>query len=173
VFSLRGYQELNMQALETPSAVGRRRTRIVLRPGRLILLATIGVVSLCCGATAFAQPYELIRVIDSPKGAMGDDFGNAMVFVGDKIAIAAYQEDTGATNAGSVYIFDRMGNHLTTIHNPAPTEEGSFGHSLAAVGDRLIIGNWTPTQQSDVYLFEPPQQNLWVDSGSGRFPSWW
>jgi len=104
----------------------------------MFCVAPFGVPS-----TAQGQIYELVGKIENPKGlpaGSGDNFGFSMAAVGDNLMIAAFEEDTGALNAGTVYLYDRQGNLLNTIRNPEPVENGRFGRDMVAVGENILIG---------------------------------
>ncbi|MCH7535938.1 MAG: hypothetical protein IH948_09420, partial [Bacteroidetes bacterium] len=53
-----------------------------------------------------------------------------------------HTDNTGATNAGSAYLFNATtGQLLLTINNPFPTNDDQFGNSVAGVGnDKLLVG---------------------------------
>ena len=59
--------------------------------------------------------------------------------------IGAPKEDTGANNAGSVYLFDGSldgtnGSLQLTFTNPSPGNSNNFGWSVAGVGSNVLIG---------------------------------
>jgi outer membrane protein assembly factor BamB len=65
----------------------------------------------------------------------------AVAAIGKKLAVGFPFDDTFGTDAGIVYLFDRrIGEVLRVLKSPNPTRGGSFGCSLAAVGNRLLIG---------------------------------
>ncbi len=82
--------------------------------------------------------------LENPAPATNDYFGGAVAIEGQRIAVSAYQDDIGATNAGTVYLYDR--NSATpqvpvlTIPNPAPQSQDQFGNSLALSGGLLVVG---------------------------------
>lgn len=90
----------------------------------------------------FDQLGGYLLTVTNPTPAANDFFGSAVVAVGsDRFAVAARADDTGATNAGCVYLFDLGGTLLTTITNPTPAAEDGFGETLAAVApDRFLVG---------------------------------
>jgi uncharacterized repeat protein (TIGR01451 family) len=50
-------------------------------------------------------------------------------------------DNAGATDAGSVYVFDTNGVLLATMTNPAPANADYFGYSVAGVGlDKVVVG---------------------------------
>jgi hypothetical protein len=102
----------------------------------------------------------LLTTINNPDPASGDRFGHSVAAVGaDKVLIGTYGDDTGASDAGSAYLFDTAGTLLATINNPDPESDEFFGISVAAVGnDRLLIGasrdNTGATEAGSAYIFD-------------------
>jgi hypothetical protein len=93
-------------------------------------------------AYLFSTGGALLATITNPHPALNDNFGWALSAVGtDKLLIGAPNDDTGAANSGSAYLFSTNGALLAAIPNPTPAPNDSFGASLAAVrADRVIIG---------------------------------
>lgn len=115
------------------------------------------VCSLIFVGEAFGQHYELERKIENPKGQQNgrsDNFGYWIGAVEDKLIVGAYDEDTGAPDAGSAYLFDADGQLLTTFHNPDPVQSGAFGWGVAGVGGRVLIGARHNEGGGKAYLFE-------------------
>ncbi|MEM8679727.1 MAG: hypothetical protein AAGF97_10285, partial [Planctomycetota bacterium] len=95
------------------------------------------------------QP-ELSMKLFSPNPTAGDVFGSSVAVSGNRIVVGADQDDTGATNAGRVYVFD-LGvldplQPVFTIDNPSPETDDQFGDTVALQGDQLIVG--APTDDS-------------------------
>jgi hypothetical protein len=69
-------------------------------------------------------------------------FGCTLANLGDdRIAVGAPNQHFVQNSAGTVWIFDlATGNLLRTIRNPAPVDHDLFGVSIAAVGEKLLIG---------------------------------
>lgn len=72
--------------------------------------------------------------------------------------IGALDDNSGATEAGAVYLFSTNRVLLTTITNPTPALEDHFGYAVAAVGnDRIFVGAWGDNTGSNnagaAYLF--------------------
>ncbi len=109
-------------------------------------------------AYLFSTHGDLITAFTNPTPAEGDFFGRAVAAVGtDRVLISAYLDDTGARDAGSVYLFKTNGVLLTTLTNPAPAFD-FFGESVTAVGtDRVLIGaslaDKGATDSGAAYLF--------------------
>ncbi|MCP4422720.1 MAG: hypothetical protein GY805_39430 [Chloroflexi bacterium] len=87
---------------------------------------------------------EKLRASD----ATGDDwFGVSVAIDNDTIVVAASQEDTGAIDAGSAYVFERDEGGLdnwgevTKILNADPGIDDRFGEILDLDGDIILIGS--------------------------------
>ncbi len=82
--------------------------------------------------------------IANPTPVIFDRFGHSVALSGNRLVVGAYGNDTGASGAGRVYVYDLAGGTPTvpvlTINNPAPQSFDSFGWSVALSGDRLIVG---------------------------------
>src|SRR5688572_18010905 len=48
----------------------------------------------------------LLHVLANPGPASGDNFGNSVAISGTRVVVGAPYDDTGATDAGSVYVYD-------------------------------------------------------------------
>lgn len=92
-------------------------------------------------AYLFGTNGALLTAFTNPTPAEGDFFGCAVAAMGtDRVLIGAYLDDTGARDAGAVYLFGIDGVLLTTLTNPSPAFD-FFGESVIAVGtDRVLIG---------------------------------
>jgi hypothetical protein len=80
---------------------------------------------------------------------------------GTRLLIGAYQDGTGAFQAGSAYLFSTNGTLLNTFTNPTPASQDWFGYSVASVGsDQVIIGgvwdNTGATHAGSVYVYALP-----------------
>ncbi len=104
------------------------------------LNAGIAYVYDLAGATP-SQPQHVLR---NPAPSAADQFGYAVAASGQYVAVAAPLEDHGATNSGTVYVYD-MGSAAPTepaltVHNPAPVSGDQFGYSIALDGTHLLAG---------------------------------
>jgi photosystem II stability/assembly factor-like uncharacterized protein len=95
-------------------------------------------------AYLFSTNGTLLTTFTNPTPAANDSFGSAATAVGsDRVLIGAYQDDTGATDAGAAYLFSTNGTLLATFTNPTPAAIDYFGSAVAGVGsDRVLIGAW-------------------------------
>ncbi|MCA2743394.1 MAG: PEP-CTERM sorting domain-containing protein [Microcystis sp. M015S2] len=124
-------------------------------------LLTVGATSLV-GVIAPAQaftPLSLSQTFNNPSPAGFDYFGNSVSVSGTLALIGAYQDDTGASDAGSAYLFDTTtGNLLKTFNNPSPAGFDYFGYSVSLSGTSALIGaNLDDTGASNAgsaYLFD-------------------
>ena len=100
-----------------------------------------------------------------PPGGGADSFGRAVTIVGNIVAVGAPLSDTGAANSGQVHLFDRTtGNFLSSLNNPSPDAEDSFGGYLASNGTYVAVaaqGDDTDAVNSGrVYIFNPATGKL-------------
>jgi len=102
----------------------------------------IGVI----GDTSPAYLYDattgaLLQTFNNPTPGINESFGHSVSISGDKVLIGAYDDDTGATNTGSAYLFDATtGALLQTFNNPTPAPDDIFGWSVSISGDKALIG---------------------------------
>jgi len=104
---------------------------------------------------------SLLLTINNPTPEVDDLFGKSIATTStDDILVGAYQDNTGATSAGSAYLFDgNDGSLLLTINNPTPDTNDFFGYFVATTptGDLLVGAHYDDTGASDagsVYLFD-------------------
>ncbi|MCE9609915.1 MAG: hypothetical protein K8R23_06870 [Chthoniobacter sp.] len=94
---------------------------------------------------ASATPTVPVATLDNPSPHNEDNFGRSVAISGTRVVVGANGDDTGATNAGTVYIYDLASTTPTvpilTLHNPGPTVEYDyFGCSVAISGTRVVVG---------------------------------
>ncbi|MBI3737237.1 hypothetical protein HY256_12095, partial [Candidatus Sumerlaeota bacterium] len=104
----------------------------------------------------------LLLTLHNPTPAMDDEFGESVAAVGNNILVGCPRNDTGASNAGSAYLFDgTTGALLLTINNPNPVAGDEFGNRVAAIGTNLVIAAWQAdvgaTDAGVVYVFDGTQ----------------
>lgn len=84
---------------------------------------------------------NLIRSITNPTPGVSDFFGFSVAISGDMVAVSAHRDDTLATDAGTVYLFDGpSGLLLSTIANPTPAASDNFGYAISMSHDAILIG---------------------------------
>ena len=117
-------------------------------------------------AYLFSTNGTLLNTFTNPTPAAYDYFGWSVAAVGStRVLIGAYQDGTGAFQAGSAYLFSTNGTLLNTFTNPTPARQDWFAWSVAAAGtDRVIIGGvWDDTGATDAgsaYLYALPYPPL-------------
>lgn len=115
-------------------------------------------------AYLFNTNGTLVTIFTNPTPANGELFGASVAAVGNnRVLISAHLDSTGATGAGSVYIFSTNGTLLTTITNPTPAVNDGFGISIAVLGnDRVLIGAY----QDDTGAFNTGAAYLYRTNGT-------
>ncbi len=102
----------------------------------------------------------LLLTIGNPEPDANDHFGAAVAALDNNILVAAPENDAGADDAGSVYLFDQQGNHLLTINNPdpGPFPDDFFGKAIAGMGSKIVVGapndDGLDTNAGSVYVFD-------------------
>ncbi len=80
------------------------------------------------------------QIFNNPTPEPNDLFGKSISIDGNHVLIGSNRDDTGARNAGSVYLFDTSGNLLQTINNPNPMRGDFFGDSVSIYGNNVLVG---------------------------------
>ena len=100
---------------------------------------------------------QLAKIQASNAGS-GDRFGTAVAVSNTRIVVGAHYEDTTASNAGSVYIFDIDGNQLAKIQASNAGSGDNFGRSVACSDTRIVVGAWyedtTASNAGSAYIFD-------------------
>jgi hypothetical protein len=80
----------------------------------------------------------LLRTLHAPVPSDHGWFGFSVAFVNGQPAVGSPGDDTGAANAGAVYLFDRdTGALLHTFLHPEPAADDGFGWALAPLASTL------------------------------------
>lgn len=91
-----------------------------------------------------ATPAVPVVTLNNPTPQSNDFFGYAVAMDGARAVVGAYQDNTGANQTGSVYVYDLNGATpaapVLTINNPSPAASDLFGRSVALSGARLVVG---------------------------------
>jgi len=91
-----------------------------------------------------AAPRVPVIVLTNPSPAAADYFGQAVGISGNRAVVGAYLDNTGATDAGSAYIFDLANATPTvpvsTLANPSPAMNDYFGFSVAIDDGGVWLG---------------------------------
>jgi hypothetical protein len=89
-------------------------------------------------------PAVPVLALHNPSPASNDHFGAAVAISGTRVVIGASDDDTGALDAGSAYVYDLASGTptvpLVTLANPTPAQSDSFGNAVAISGTRVIVG---------------------------------
>jgi hypothetical protein len=91
-----------------------------------------------------STPTVPLFTLNNPSPAANDGFGNAVSISGMRVVVGAFGDDTGATDAGSAYIYDLSSGTPTvpflTLPNPGPAAGDNFGFSVAISDSRVVVG---------------------------------
>ncbi len=107
--------------------------------------------------------FVAVDKLVTPDAAATDRAGRALACSGDVLAVGVRNDDDGGRESGSVALFDRSGGgfaYAGKLLAPDRAEGDLFGHSVALLGDRLLVGAMGNDQSGFVldvgraYLFE-------------------
>ncbi len=90
-------------------------------------------------------------------GAPYDHFGESVAVDGSTLVVGAPFDDDGATDAGSVYVFERgpLGwTEAFKLRAPAPGAGDQLGRSVAIAGDRVLAGAPGSAGPGAAHLFQ-------------------
>lgn len=98
-----------------------------------------------------------------------DGFGNAVALSsdGNLVLVGAKADDDGASNAGSVYVFERNGERWTEVnklHASIPDQNANFGAAIALSddGNTALIGARNEGAAGAAYIFVR-QGEAWIE----------
>jgi len=123
------------------------------------------------GSGSWIQSTTLdpVGVSDRPADLQGIEFGAALAFDGQTIAVGAPGDDELQTNGGAVYLFARDGDGWTQTAKLLPVlNAGGFGRAALDIdGDVLVTGGSGANSQSGTLsgaalIFERDQSGSWV-----------
>ena len=126
----------------------------------------IGATNDNTGVTSAGSAYlydattgTLLQTFNNPTPMEFDRFGASISISGDKILIGASGDDTGATNAGSAYLYDATtGVLLYTFNNPTPETNDHFGSSVSISDNKILIASSNDdtgaTNAGSAYLYD-------------------
>jgi hypothetical protein len=90
------------------------------------------------------MPALPVATLNNPSPAVYDLFGISVAVSGTRVVVGALLDDTGATDAGSAYVYDLASATPTvpvaTLNNPSPSVEDYFGSSVAVDGTSVVAG---------------------------------
>ncbi len=75
----------------------------------LLVVGTTSLAGVIAPAQAFT-PLSLTKTFNNPTAEEYDNFGYSVSLSGTSALIGAINDNTGATNAGSAYLFDEIGS---------------------------------------------------------------
>ncbi len=121
----------------------------------------------------------LLFVLPNPSPAMDDNFGFSVAISGTRIVVGAWQDDTGASNAGSAYVYDLTSATPTipvaTLNNPSPAASDDFGYSVAISGTRILVGapyeDTGAPEAGSAYVYDLSSATPTVPTGTLNKPS--
>jgi hypothetical protein len=91
-----------------------------------------------------APPTVPVLTLGNPSPAASDQFGVAVAISGTRVVVGAHQDDTGASDAGSVYVYDLAGGTpgtpVFTLNNPGAATSDRFGNAVAVAGTWVVVG---------------------------------
>lgn len=89
-------------------------------------------------------PTVPVTTLNNPEAGVDDRFGHSVAISGTHVVVGALLDDTGAENAGSVYVYDVSGATPTvpviTLNNPRLASGVGFGSSVASFGAVVVVG---------------------------------
>lgn len=90
------------------------------------------------------SPPAFVTHLNNPTPAMSDAFGTSVGISGTRVIVGTPRDNTGASDAGSAYLFDLTSaipaTAVATVGNPMPGDNESFGFAVAIAGDRAVAG---------------------------------
>ena len=94
---------------------------------------------------------NLLYTIYNPTPAASDWFGGEYQVINNYIFVTHGYDDTGASNAGTLFMYDlATGNLLRTFNNPFPAANdyfsGSGGNNIQILGNTLLVGSHSDSQ---------------------------
>ena len=124
----------------------------------LLVVGTTSLAGVIAPAQAFT-PLSLTKTFNNPTAEEYDNFGYSVSLSGTSALIGAYRDNTGASDAGSAYLFDTTtGTLQQTFNNPTAEDDDNFGYSVSLSGTSALIGaindNTGASGAGSAYLFE-------------------
>jgi hypothetical protein len=106
---------------------------------------------------ALAAPGDLLQTFYNPYPGVDDRFGLRLAQLDGTVLVSAPEDDSiGGTDAGAVYEFDPISGNLLPLPLPQLLPGDQFGYSLAASGERLLVGAYDDREAANsgaVWLF--------------------
>jgi hypothetical protein len=101
--------------------------------------------------------------LNNPSPEANDQFGNAIAFSGNRIVVGEQLDNTGATDAGKVHVYDTTSGTPTlpvhTLTNPNPAQSDRFGAAVSISGTRVAVGapsddSAGPADSGNVFVYD-------------------
>ena len=94
---------------------------------------------------AGSAPARPVMTVQNPTPQANDNFGWSLGFADGWLVVGAPKDDTGAIDAGCVYLYNLASETPTqpaeTLSNPAPDASDNFGVTVAAAGEWIAVGS--------------------------------
>jgi hypothetical protein len=98
----------------------------------------VGVAYIADAVTGF-----ILKTLHNPDPVTEDQFGHDAAAVGARAIVGVLLSDVGATNAGSLIVFDgASGLPVGRVDNPSPEANDNFTSSMLGYRNRLLVGAW-------------------------------
>jgi hypothetical protein len=102
-----------------------------------------------------ATPTVPVATLHNPSPEQNDSFGNSVAISGTRVVVGARSDNTGASAAGSAYVYDLSSATPTvpvaTLNNPGPAMGDWFGAAVAISGTRVVVGAYWDAGSAYVY----------------------
>ncbi len=83
---------------------------------------------------------NLLHSLFNPGGVVNDFFGTSVAISGNYAAVGCSFDDTGSSNAGSVFVFIVSdGGLFRTFNHPVPASGDRFGGRVSMSGDYVVV----------------------------------
>lgn len=109
--------------------------------------------------------------LTASDGTANDEFGRAVGASGDRIVVGAYNDLLSGVHFGSVYVYEPDGAggwSETKLTASDGTAARWFGWSVAAAGDRVVVGAVAAVADGSssgaAYVFEPDGAGGWIET---------
>ncbi len=110
--------------------------------------------------------FDHTQTINASDSQAGDYFGyNSVSLKDNTLIIGAYQDDTGGTDRGELYIYTKQNGTWVETHKYQPddlTDGNFFGQGLDYDGEKIIVGavkdNDKGTDVGSAYIITPDDQ---------------
>ncbi len=101
-----------------------------------------------------AATGDLVTTLISPSPELSDEFGWSVAIAGNTVVVGSRYDDTTGNNSGQAYVFDALtGSLITTLANPTPAAGDSFGHSVAILGNTVVVRPVGDDPDGAAYVF--------------------